>query len=592
MAKSKNSSKIHQQWPWLRGYNLAAAGNDFIAAIIVTVLLVPQCLAYAMLAGLPPIVGVYASIFPLLAYAAFGSSRYISVGPTAVISLMTAAAIAALPPEQRIIGAAVLAIFSGIVLIGLGVLKFGGIMNFVSRSVVNAYITGAALLIIMSQLKYILGVEASGTTFYEMAKSLWPEFGAANPAALIVGGLCVVLFWLTRSYLAYGLVRAGFRSKKAKLVSRTIPILILAGSILASYFGQLPQKFDLDIVGEIPTGLPRISMPYVAGTSLMDSYLEWIQLLWLPAIVLGLVAFVDSMSTAQTLAARSRSRINADKEMLAMGASNFIAGMSAGYPVNGSMSRSVVNYSSGAQTPVSGIFVAILMAVSALFLTPLLKYLPRATLAALIIAACLSLFDFKEIWRTFKYSRSDGITALATFFGVLGFGVQWGVLIGVILAMSLHIWSTLRPNMALVGRLPGTDHYRNANRFNVETYDEVKTLRIDESLYYANARYLEDKIARVVQENPKMTDLILMCPAVNRIDASALASLFAINERLKSADIKLHFSEMHTYIKQRLERSDLLDVLTGDVFLSQKEAIEALEPEPDWAQYSDHVDIH
>lgn len=592
MAKSKNSSKIHQQWPWLRGYNLAAAGNDFIAAIIVTVLLVPQCLAYAMLAGLPPIVGVYASIFPLLAYAAFGSSRYISVGPTAVISLMTAAAIAALPPEQRIIGAAVLAIFSGIVLIGLGVLKFGGIMNFVSRSVVNAYITGAALLIIMSQLKYILGVEASGTTFYEMAKSLWPEFGAANPAALIVGGLCVVLFWLTRSYLAYGLVRAGFRSKKAKLVSRTIPILILAGSILASYFGQLPQKFDLDIVGEIPTGLPRISMPYVAGTSLMDSYLEWIQLLWLPAIVLGLVAFVDSMSTAQTLAARSRSRINADKEMLAMGASNFIAGMSAGYPVNGSMSRSVVNYSSGAQTPVSGIFVAILMAVSALFLTPLLKYLPRATLAALIIAACLSLFDFKEIWRTFKYSRSDGMTALATFFGVLGFGVQWGVLIGVILAMSLHIWSTLRPNMALVGRLPGTDHYRNANRFNVETYDEVKTLRIDESLYYANARYLEDKIARVVQENPKMTDLILMCPAVNRIDASALASLFAINERLKSADIKLHFSEMHTYIKQRLERSDLLDVLTGDVFLSQKEAIEALEPEPDWAQYSDHVDIH
>lgn len=592
MTESDNSSKIFRQWPWLKGYSASGAVNDFIAAIIVTVLLVPQCLAYAMLAGLPPIYGVYASIFPLIAYAAFGSSRYISVGPTAVISLMTAAAIATLPEGQRIVGAAVLAIFSGVILIALGLIKGGRIMNFVSRSVVNAYITGAALLITMSQLKHIFGVEASGTTFVQMAKSLIPNLSGSNQAALIVGLISIVLFWVTRNYLAYGLVRAGFRSKKAKLVARSIPIVILAGSILASYFGRLPQNFGLSIVGEIPTGLPKFTLPYMEGTDLMTSYMAWLQLLWLPALVLGLVAFVDSMSTAQTLAARSRSRINADKEMLAMGASNLIAGMSGGYPVNGSMSRSVVNYASGAQTPISGIFVAIMMAVSALFLTPLLKYLPRATLAALIIAACFSLFDFKEIWRTFKYSRSDGMTALATFFGVLIFGVQWGVLIGVVLAMSLHIWSTLRPHMTLVGRFPGTDHYRNASRFNVETYEEVKTLRIDESLYYANARYLEDKIARVVQENPKMRDLILMCPAVNRIDASALASLETINERLRSADVNLHFSELHTYIKERLQRSQFQEKLTGRIFLSQKEAMEALEPEPDWSEFSDHIDIH
>lgn len=592
MAVGENHSRIFRQWPWLSGYNRSTLVGDGIAAVIVTVLLVPQCLAYAMLAGLPPIYGVYASIFPLIAYALFGSSRFISVGPTAVISLMTAAAISALPEGERIIGAAVLAIFSGIILIVMGLLKGGLLMNFVSRSVVNAYITGAALLIMMSQIKHILGVEASGTTFYEMSKSLLPNMTKAQPVALAVGGICVILFWLTRSYLAYGLVRAGFRSKKAKLIARAFPILILAGSILASYFAQLPQKYGLNIVGEIPTGLPRITLPIADGASIIEGYLNWFQLLWLPALVLGLVAFVDSMSTAQTLASRSRSRIDADKEMLAMGASNFIAGMSAGYPVNGSMSRSVVNYSAGAQTPISGIFVAVFMAISALFLTPLLKYLPRATLAALIIAACISLFDFKEIWRTFKYSRSDGLTALATFLGVLLFGVQWGVLIGVVLAMSLHIGSTLRPNMALVGRFPGTEHYRNADRFNVETFEEVKTLRIDESLYYANARYLEDKVARIVRDNPKMRDLILMCPAVNRIDASALASLEAINERLRSAEIGLHFSELHTYIKVRLEGTELLQKLNGQIYLSQNEAMEALEPEPDWSQFSDHIDIH
>ena len=184
------------------------------------------------------------------------------------------------------------------------------------------------------------------------------------------------------------------------------------------------------------------------------------------------------------------------------------------------------------------------------------------------------------------------MTALATFLSVLVFGVQWGVLVGVILAMSLHIQSTLRPNMALVGRFPGTDHYRDAKRFNVETFEEVKTLRIDESLYYANARYLEDKIGRVLVESPKMTDLILMCPAVNRIDASALSSLEMINSRLKSAGVNLHFSELHTNIKERLKRSDLEKKLTGRIFFSQQEAMEALEPDPDWSQFSDHIDIH
>lgn len=584
MAESQKQSRIIEQWPWIKGYSGSTFTDDVVAAIIVTILLVPQCLAYALLAGLPPQVGIYASILPLIAYVAFGSSRHMSVGPTAVISLMTAAAIATLPEESRLVSAAVLAVMSGSMLIVFGVLKGGFTMNFVSRSVVTAYITGAALLIMISQTKHIFGISSSGTTAFAMIKSLAGGMSSINSAALLVGSICIALFWTSKKYLGYAFVKMGLRSRHAKLLSRMAPILVIAASIALSYYLKLPERYGLKIIGEIPRGLPTLKAPVPD--------LEMLRLLWLPALVLGLVAFVDNMSTAQTLASRSRDRINADREMLGMGAANLIAGVSGGYPVNGSMSRSAVNYTAGAKTPVSSLVVAALMTLSALFLTPILKYLPLATLAALIIAACFSLFDFKSLWRTWKYSSGDGFTALATFLGVLIFGVQWGVLIGVIMAMILHIRTTLRPHMAIVGRFPGTEHYRDEKRFNVETNPMVKTLRIDESLYYANARYLEDKIARLVEDSPQMTDLVLMCPAINRIDASALSSLETINSRLKSAEVNLHFSELHSHVKDRLVKSNLIKNLTGEVYFTQQEAMEALEPEPDWSRFSDHIDIH
>ncbi len=584
MAEAKKQSLIQRQWPWLSGYNAGTFSDDLVAAIIVTVLLVPQCLAYALLAGLPPQVGIYASVFPLLAYAAFGSSRYMSVGPTAVISLMTAAAIAALPEETRIVSAAILAVLSGVMLLVMGLLKSGFIMNFISRSVVSAYITGAALLIMISQMKHIFGTKADGTTAFTLIRNLMNGLSDTNTVTLIVGVLSILFFWLSRKYLAYGLFKVGMKSKRARLAARLAPIVAIGASIAASYAFDLSNQYGVRVVGNIPSGLPLLTMPH------MD--MKTLQLLWLPALVLALVAFVDSMSTAQTLAARSRSHVDPDRELLGLGAANVIAGLSAGYPVNGSMSRSVVNFTAGAKTQISGLMLAALMTLSALFLTPVLQYLPLSTLAALIIVACFSLFDFKALWKTLKYSRGDGITAIATFFAVLIFGVQWGVLVGVILAMTFHIKSTLRPNMAIVGRFPGTEHYRDAARFNVETNEYVKTLRIDESLYYANARYLEGKIGRLVEESPKMRDLILMCAAVNRIDASALASLETINSRLKSAGVTLHFSELHSHVKDRLGRSELIRQLTGKIFFTQHEAMEALEPEPDWSQFSDHVDIH
>ena len=580
----KKSGLISRQYPWVSGYDGKIFADDLIAAIVVTILLVPQCLAYALLAGLPPQVGIYASIFPLIAYSLLGSSNYLNVGPTAVISLMTAACIAGLPEETRIISAGALALATGGILILAGLLKMGFVMNFVSRPVVSAYITGAALLIIFSQTKHILGVSVSSQTAYGMIQDLMSQIGVTKGLAVLTGMIAIFAFLSAKTMLPLILVKSGVRAKTAKLITRMAPIAIIAIFVVVSAVVNLEGNYGLAVVGDVPGGLPSFAFP--------DQSLESYKMLLVPGIVIAIVAFVDSTSTAQELAARKRGRVDTNRELVGLGASNAVAGLTMGYPINGSMSRSAVNFSAGGKTPLSGILVALFMGLTALFLTPVLQSLPLSVLAALIIVACLNLIDFGAIWRSWTYSRTDGITAVATFLSVLILGVQWGVLVGVVLAMSLHIRQSLNPRMPLVGRFPGTEHYRDAERFNVEVDALVKTVRIDESLYFANARVLEDRVAKIVADHPDMTDLILMCTGVNHIDASALSSLDEINRRLRGLDISLHLSDMHTVVRERLYRSNLLDQLTGQVFLSQHDAMTALQGEPDWAQFSDHIDIH
>lgn len=572
------------QYSWIKTYSGQVFTDDLLAAIVVTILLVPQCLAYALLAGLPPQLGIYASIFPLVAYALLGSSNYLNVGPTAVISLMTAASIAMIPPEARIVSAGALALMTGGMLIIAGLFKAGFIMNFVSRPVVSAYITGAALLIIFSQAKHILGVNVDSQTVFGMIASLIAQLSSAKFLAVATGLVAISLFILVRKSLPYILVKCGLRAKWAKLVARMAPIGIIFIFVCLSAVLDFGGAGGLAIVGDVPSGLPPLSFPQLAIADYEN--------LLVPALVIAIVAFVDSTSTAQELAARRRGRVDTNKELLGIGASNAVAGLTGGYPINGSMSRSAVNFTAGGKTPLVGLLVAVFMALTALFLTPILYDLPLSVLAALIIVACLNLLDFGSIWRTWTYSRADGVTALATFLAVITLGVQWGVLAGVVLAMVLHIRMSLTPHMPLVGRFRGTEHYRDAERFNVETYETVKTLRIDDSLYYANARYLEDRVARIVSEHPQMTDLILMCTGVSRIDASALSSLIEINKRLKGINVKLHLSAMQSIVRERFYRSDFLEQLSGDVYLSQHDAMQELQPEPDWSQFSDHIDIH
>ena len=528
--------------------------------------------------------GIYASILPLVAYAALGYSRQLSVGPTAVLSIMTAAVVAGFPEAQRPEVAMILAGMVGLTLVGLGLLRGGTIINFVPRPVVSAYITGAALLIIVSQLKHLFGVSADGRTVVSMLTSLAKTIASASSITLFLGLAMITMLVLSKRYLPRILVRSGLKRSAARMASRLVPVLLVVTPIIVSATFDLSSRHGVAIVGDIPSGLPLPTLPNLSF-GLLEALL-------IPAFVVAIVAFVDSMSISQTLAVNSRQKTRPNGELIGLGAANIAAALGGGYPVNGSLSRSAVNVSAGARTRWVGVFTAVLMVLAALFLTPYLRFLPLTILAGLIVAACLSLLDFRQIWRTWMYSRADGITALLTFLGVVFLGVQWGVLIGVALAMGLHIRATLEPHMAEVGRIPGTEHYRNVERYNVETVQSIVTLRIDESLYYANARYLETKVTAIIASNPNIKHLILMCPAVNRIDASALDSLFVIMGRLKALDIKLHLSELHSSVKERLHRSNFIERLTGEIFLSHHEAVTALEPEPDWSQFSDHIDIH
>jgi len=373
--------------------------DDLIAAIIVAVLLVPQCLAYALLAGLPPQMGL-------------------SVGPTAVLSIMTAAVVAGFPEAQRPEVAIILAGMAGLMLMGLGLLRGGTIINFVPRPVVSAYITGAALLIIVSQLKHLFGVSADGRTVVSMLTSLAKTISATSTITLFLGLAMITMLVLNKRYMPRILVRTGLKRSAARMASRLIPVMLVVASIIVSAAFDLSARHGVAIVGNIPSGLPRPTLPNLSFGLL--------EVLLIPAFVVAIVAFVDSMSISQTLAVNSRQKTRPNGELIGLGAANIAAALGGGYPVNGSLSRSA----------------AIMMVLAALFLTPYLRFLPLTILAGLIVAACLSLLDFRQIWRTWIYSRADGITALLTFLGVVFLGVQWGVLIGVALAMGLHIRAT------------------------------------------------------------------------------------------------------------------------------------------------------
>lgn len=560
---------------WAKEYNRDTASSDILAAVIVTIMLIPQSLAYALLAGLPAEMGLYASILPLVAYAIFGTSRALAVGPVAVVSLMTAAAIGNLgltDPAQIALAAGTLAFISGALLLVLGVLRLGFLANFLSHPVIAGFITASGVLIAASQLKHIFGIEAHGHTLIMVVGSLFENLSQTSLITLVIGvSATAFLFWV-RKGLKPRLLAAGLKPRLADVLAKAGPVGAVAVTTLVTWLFGL-QNAGVKIVGEVPTGLPPLTMPSLSPDL-------WNQL-FLSAVLISIIGFVESVSVAQTLAAKKRQRIQPDQELIGLGASNVAAAVSGGYPVTGGFARSVVNFDAGAETPAAGAFTAIGIGFAALLLTPLLFFLPKATLAATIIVAVLGLVDFSILKRAWSYSKVDFAAVFATIALTLGFGVEIGVSSGVLISIGLHLYQTSRPHVAEVGLVPGTHHFRNINRHKVETHPHLVTLRVDESLYFANARFLEDYVLGRVACDEPIQHVVLMFPAVNEVDMSALETLEELNRRLSEMGIQMHLSEVKGPVMDRLQRSHFLDDLKGRVFLSQYDAWQALEqPQP------------
>ncbi len=563
---------------WGRHYDRSALTNDLVAAVIVTIMLIPQSLAYALLAGLPPEAGIYASIAPILLYAIFGTSRALAVGPVAVVSLLTASAVGQVA-EQGTAGYAVAALtlagLSGGFLLLLGVFRLGFLANFLSHPVIAGFITASGILIATSQLKHILGIEGGGHTLIEMVGALLAHLGQINPITVVIGvAATAFLFWV-RKGLKPLLRRMGAGPLLADVVTKAGPVAAVVVTTLAVWAFGLAER-GVSIVGEVPQALPPLTLPGFEP--------DVIRQLAMPAILISIIGFVESISIAQTLAAKKRQRIDPNQELIGLGAANLGAAFTGGYPVTGGFARSVVNFDAGAETPAAGAFTAIGLAIAALALTPLVYYLPNATLAATIVVAVLSLVDFSILKKTWTYSRADFTAVAATIMLTLTLGVEIGVASGVILSIALHLYKTSRPHIAEVGLVPDTNHFRNINRHEVETDPHLLTLRVDESLYFVNARFLEDLIQDRVVDGVSLRNVVLMCSAVNEIDYSALESLEAINQRLTDLGVGLHLSEVKGPVMDRLKTTHFLDQLNGRVFLSQYDAWKALAKPADPAK--------
>jgi SulP family sulfate permease len=519
---------------WGRRYHRQALAGDLVAAVIVTVLLIPQSLAYALLAGLPAEMGLYASILPLVGYALFGTSRTLSVGPVAVVSLLTAAAVGRIaePGSVGYLTAAVLlALMSGLLLLLMGLMRLGFLANFLSHPVVAGFITASGIIIAVGQVGNLLGVAAHGDNLRELLTTLLAHIDAINwPTALVGVPALLVLFWV-RSSLRPLLERLGVAPALAVHLARTGPVLLIIVTTLAAWLGGL-DALGVALVGEVPSGLPVLALP------VFDASL-WGELAG-AAVMISIIGYVESVSVGKTLAAKRRQRIDPDQELIGLGVANVAAAVSGGFPVTGGFSRSVVNFDAGATTQAASLFTAAGIGLAALLLTPLLAYLPKATLAATIIVAVLSLVDFSMLRRTWSYSKSDFIAVALTILVTLSLGVELGVLCGVLASLALHLYKTSRPHMAIVGEVPGTEHFRNVERHQVVTYPHIISLRVDESLYFANAAYLEDTVYRLIAERPEVEQVVLMCNAINEIDQSALETLEAINERLGELGMRFH----------------------------------------------------
>lgn len=558
---------------WLRHYRRGDLAADLVAGLVTAIMLIPQSMAYAQLAGLPPQAGLYASVVPLAVYALLGTSGQLSVGPVAITSLAVFAGVGALaaPGSPRYLALVLLlALIVGVVKLGLGLLRLGVVMNFVSHPVLAGFTSASALIIAAGQLRHLLGYPIAGEHVHQIVLGVAAGLGATNGATLAIGLGSVALLLLFRTRLRPLLAaHTALRPVAITAITSGAPLVAVLLGILATWAMRLDQTAGVKIVGGIPQGFVPLTSPDI---SLADA-----RALLPTTLTIVFISVIESIAVARALASKRRQVIDADRELVALGAANIAASLTGGYPVSGGFARSVVNDQAGAATGLASLITAASIGVILLFFTPLFFYLPQAVLAATVIVAVLGLFQPGEVRRIWRMSRGDAATWGVTFGTVLLVGIEAGILAGVALALLLFLWRTSRPHIAVVGRVGQTEHYRNVRRHQVQTWPQVASVRVDESLYFANTRALEQTLLGIVAEQPHIRHLVLIGSGINFVDASAIETLEALLDELRDAGVSLHLAEIKGPVMDRLVRAGLSEKIGPDrLHLSTHAAIQAI----------------
>ena len=556
---------------WLRHYQLATLPTDIVAGLVVGVLVIPQSLGYAVLAGLPPVYGLYAAIVPVIVYAWIGSSNVQAVGPVAITAIMTASALHAYTnqgAEQYVLMASLLALMVGVLLTIAGRLKLGWIMQFISRGVSAGFISGAAVLIFVSQLKYLTAIPVAGNSLVGYLSSMMRYAQQLHPLTLFIGISAFILLMANR-YGSRWVWRSWLSASYAKWAERLFPLILLISTLLLSLILHWSTS-GVAIIGEIPQGLPSFTLPHI------PSLREVLNLLP-TAGLMALIAFVSSSSVASTYARLRDERFDANREMMGLGLANIAGGLFQSFAIAGGFSRTAINADSGAKTPLASLVTVLVMIAALVAFGAALAPLPYAVLGATIMASIIGLIDIATFKSAWQRDRLDAASFIAAFVGVLVFGLNTGLVIGLMVSFASLILQSSQPHVAVVGQLAGTGHFRNINRHDVITYHNLVMLRIDESLFFGNSESVHQHVLRATKHYPDASEIVLIMAAVNHIDLTAQEMLITLNKELTLDDKHLHFSFIKGPVMDIIGDTPLITELSGQVYLSTMDAVNDLK---------------
>ncbi len=546
----------------LAGYNRQTFASDANAGLVVGMVTIPQAIAYALLAGVPPEAGLYACLLPMLLYSLFGSSKHLVVGPVAIAALLIVSTVSEYAPKfssEYLHITQIVCIEVALIFMVLKILKLGALTNLISHPVLTGFVNGAVLLIIISQLPIVAGVNGiSDLSASESLSHLMNEGSNFKTLSLSLGlgsiAFLIYFKWIIKRKTARNAENAS--NQREHLIIGMGPIILVSTSILFVY--SFDGATNLQTVGHIPNGLPSFLIPDV------DLQI-WLSML--PgSFIIALVTYIESYSIATTLANKEQKTIDSQQELFALSAANLGAGLTGAYPVAGSFTRSSVNYFSGAKTPMSSLICALLIIVSLLFFTEMFSLLPLAILGAIVIVSAMSLFDFSVIQQKWGIHKSDKVSELITFLSVLIIGVEIGLMIGVFLSISFFLQQASRPQITQVGRLPKTQFFRSIERYEVEILPDSLFARVDENIFFANANNIEVKLLELMGQAEFPRDLIIVCSAINRIDSTGLQMISRLSSRLEESDSFLHLSDLKGTLLNKLDHNDLQTRISGRIF--------------------------